>query len=95
MFDHQVFNPILKTNFIGHNIEYFETLDSTNKKAWELIEKGIKNGTIVITNNQIKGRGRRGTKWFSTKQKSLTFSIILDYHDIINYKSILSLLSGL
>ena len=25
----------------------------------------------------------------------MTFSIILDYHDIINYKSILSLLSGL
>ena len=94
MFNHQVFNPILKTDFIGHNVQYFETLDSTNKKAWELIDTDIKNGTIVITNNQINGQGRRGTQWFSSKQKSLTFSIILNNDYIKNYQSFLSLLSG-
>ena len=41
----------------GKNIEYYNRLDSTNIEAWEIIEKSNQHGTVIITENQIKGRG--------------------------------------
>ncbi|MCF2488470.1 biotin--[acetyl-CoA-carboxylase] ligase [Dyadobacter sp. CY347] len=34
-------------------------------------------GTIVITDNQVKGRGQRGTDWVADPGQNLTFSVIL------------------
>jgi len=55
---------------------YYKTLPSTNLKAKELAKKGVKPWTIVVAENQTKGRGRKGNDWFSPKG-GLYFSIIL------------------
>ena len=34
------------------------------------------SGTLIITDNQISGKGRKGNEWKSQPGKSLTFSII-------------------
>ena len=77
MFDYELFQNQLKTNFIGQNIKYFESTDSTNTQAWNLPNLKIDNGTVIIASEQTEGRGRRGNKWFSLNNKSLTFSIVL------------------
>jgi len=77
MFTLNIYKENLLTEFIGQVIKYYTKLDSTNTKAWELISKKAENGTIVITDNQLKGRGRQSNKWISIPGKSLTFSIIL------------------
>ena len=67
----------LNTDFIGRNLEYYARLTSTNDEAWELIAEKIPNGSVIITDNQFKGRGRFGNEWISTPSMGLTFSLIL------------------
>ena len=52
----QLIQTNLRTKELGKNIEYYNRLDSTNTEAWELVEEGNNHGTIVITENQLKGR---------------------------------------
>ena len=60
----QLIQTNLRTKELGKNIEYYNRLDSTNEEAWELIdEDGHLHGSIVITENQIKGKGRQKNKW--------------------------------
>ncbi len=67
-----------ETEIIGKNKIFFEEIDSTQMKAKELAEeKSVKNGTIIITDNQIKGIGTHDRKWYTYKAKNLTFTIII------------------
>lgn len=67
----------LKGPFIGKNIYYEEKVDSTNTLARELSVKGVKNGSIVISDYQEKGRGRNGKIWTSPCGCNIYMSIIL------------------
>lgn len=67
-----------KTLFTGKNAIYLPTCHSTNETAAEIIQNGeIMEGTIVITDNQTRGKGQRGNTWVSEKGKNLTFTLIL------------------
>ena len=66
----------LNTDFIGRNMYYFDSIDSTNKKANE-IAFGEKEGTIVVAEEQTRGRGRLDRDWISPKGKGIWMSIIL------------------
>ena len=55
---------------------FFETLSSTNDKAKELA-LFEDEGTVIITEEQTKGKGRFGRSWRSSKGKDILFSIIL------------------
>ncbi len=57
----------LKTKFLGKKIYYYETIGSTNDRAYELAEEGAPEGTIVVAEEQTKGKGRMGRKWSSPK----------------------------
>ena len=67
----------LNTDFIGRNLEYYSRLASTNDEAWELIAENVPNGSLIIADNQFKGRGRFGNEWISAPSMGLTFSLIL------------------
>ena len=94
MFDCKLVQNQLKTTFIGKNIKYFESTNSTNTQAWNLANSNVDSGTVIIANEQTEGKGRRGNKWFSSNDKSLTFSILL-LKNIHERKSILALIAGL
>lgn len=63
---------------IGKKIIHLKNVNSTNHFASDLI-KNIKDseGTVVVSENQISGRGRGSNQWASAKKKNLLFSIIL------------------
>ncbi len=67
----------LRTRWMGRRIHYFQKIDSTNSKAYELALKGAKEGEIVIAESQKRGRGRLGRKWFSPPFLNLYLSVIL------------------
>jgi BirA family biotin operon repressor/biotin-[acetyl-CoA-carboxylase] ligase len=69
--------PVLRTKRLGGMIHYFETVDSTNSKAYELALGGAKEGELVISESQEKGRGRLGRHWFSPPFVNLYLSVIL------------------
>jgi BirA family transcriptional regulator, biotin operon repressor / biotin---[acetyl-CoA-carboxylase] ligase len=66
----------LTTSSIGHEIVYFENIDSTNKEAKNLADKGAVEGTLVIAEEQTKGRGRLSRNWMSTPYESILMSLI-------------------
>ncbi|MCX7765653.1 MAG: biotin--[acetyl-CoA-carboxylase] ligase [Candidatus Sumerlaeia bacterium] len=67
----------LRTQFIGKECICLKEIDSTNNYALKLMKSNIvSNGTLIISNHQTAGRGRRGKKWFSAKGKALLFTVI-------------------
>lgn len=66
----------LETDFIGRNVQYFQSIDSTNKKAKE-IAFHEEEGTILIAEEQLEGKGRLGRDWISPRGKGIWMSIIL------------------
>jgi BirA family biotin operon repressor/biotin-[acetyl-CoA-carboxylase] ligase len=62
---------------IGKKINYFDYLSSTMDLAMQLGINAAANGTLVLAESQIKGRGRLGRDWFSPKYKGIYLSLIL------------------
>lgn len=55
-----------------------DAIDSTNDYLKQLSkESPLENYTIVIANEQTKGKGQMGAKWVSEKGKNLTMSILI------------------
>ncbi len=69
--------PILQTKWMGKRIHHFQTIDSTNSKAYQLALDGAGEGELVISESQEKGRGRLGRQWFSPPSLNLYLSVIL------------------
>ena len=67
----------LTTNDLVNNIHYEETVDSTQKIALRLAIDGAPEGTVVIAEEQIAGRGRMERHWYSPKFTGIWMSIIL------------------
>lgn len=58
-------------------IHYHPSIDSTNGLAKTLAGQGASEGTLVITEEQTAGRGRRGRAWVSPARANLLFSVLL------------------
>ena len=95
MFNLNLYKDKLSTDLFGQSIQYYPKLDSTNTKAWEMISENAESGTVVVTDNQVKGRGRQFNTWLSIPGKSLTFSIILYPNALPNQINLYSLIAGL
>lgn len=58
-------------------------IDSTNSFLKELaLSSTIENGTVVMTNEQKKGRGQQKNNWISEPHKNLTISVYLTHLDL-------------
>lgn len=67
----------LDTQWIAHEIHYFDTTDSTNRIAYDLAREGAAHGTAVVAEGQTAGRGRLGRSFFSPQYLNLYTSIVL------------------
>lgn len=67
----------LTTKFIGKNLHYEETVDSTQKIAHRLAYDDAPEGTVIIAEEQVSGRGRMARRWHSPKYTGIWMSIIL------------------
>lgn len=64
--------------FTAQKIIRLDTVDSTNLFAQELLlNHEVENGTVIVSRNQTKGRGQRGSVWIAEAGTNLTFTIIL------------------
>ena len=83
----------LNNKFIGSKIVHFETIDSTNDYA-KTIASESQEGTIIISEEQTKGRGRLGRQWHSKVSEGIWMSFILK-PNILPYKApFITLIAG-
>lgn len=86
---------IRKTEWLGNKIYYETEIDSTNTKAMKLAEEGAPHGTIVVTDHQINGRGRRGRSWESPAGEAIAMTFLLRPKIDPNNASMLTLLAAM
>ncbi len=58
-------------------MRFFERVDSTNDLALEWLRQGAQPGSVVVADEQVKGRGRHGRTWYTTPGTALIVSVIL------------------
>ncbi len=66
---------ILDTEFIGKNIVFYNSVDSTNLRAKE--NPGEPEGTVFLADFQECGRGRMTRQWESEEKSGIYMSILL------------------
>ena len=68
----------LRTNFLGRNIFYFKSIDSTQKEVWRRVySNDIKNGTLVFSDIQTSAIGTHGRKWYTDEENNISFSFYI------------------
>jgi len=69
--------PNLETDWLGREYHYLETTTSTNDQALLLAAQGAPNGTVVVAEQQTRGRGRLRRDWLSMPNRGIYISILL------------------
>lgn len=67
----------LHTKWIGHPMIYKRQTGSTNDDIMALADQGAKEGVIVLSSMQTKGKGRRGRTWISPSEGNIYMSLLL------------------
>lgn len=87
--------PMLESNSLGKEINYYNEINSTNEKAKALAREGSTEGTLVIADRQSAGKGRMGRSWISPEGTGIWMSLILKPEILPQYASQLTLVAGL
>lgn len=58
-------------------IDYFTQTDSTNVRARVIAADGAPEGSVVVAEEQLQGKGRRGRAWYSPAGEGIYVSVIL------------------
>jgi len=64
-----------------YHIRILDAVDSTNSVLMHAAEAGAPDGSVVCTEYQFAGRGRRGRQWHSILGGSLTFSVLWRFEE--------------
>ncbi|MYL48490.1 biotin--[acetyl-CoA-carboxylase] ligase [Halobacillus litoralis] len=67
----------LDTKWIGHELNHYDQVESTQEIVHQLAKQGKPHGTVVIADEQVKGKGRMSRNWDSPKGKGIWMSILL------------------
>ncbi|MFF2586358.1 biotin--[acetyl-CoA-carboxylase] ligase [Peribacillus butanolivorans] len=67
----------LETKKLGKMIHYQESVESTQKIAHQLANEGVQEGTLVVAEEQVSGKGRLMRSWHSPKFSGIWMSLIL------------------
>lgn len=62
---------------MGSTFYAFSTIPSTQDEVRRLAEAGAPEGTLVVADHQIQGRGRQGRQWLDEPGANLLFSVLL------------------
>lgn len=65
-----------KTKWLGKEIFYYESIDSTQEEAHRLKQK-VKNGTLIIADNQTVGIGTKGRSWHTEEGQNITMTLVI------------------
>lgn len=86
-----------KPLFLGKKIEFLTECHSTNDELLSRVRKyDEREGFILYTDHQTKGKGQRGNAWLSEPGQNLLFSILLRPKTLqVGHSHYLNLIAGL
>ncbi|MCL4465841.1 MAG: biotin--[acetyl-CoA-carboxylase] ligase [Chloroflexi bacterium] len=67
----------LRSQRVGRHYHYYPSTDSTNDIATDLARAGAPEGTLVLAEEQTRGRGRLGRRWLAPARSCLLLSLLL------------------
>ncbi len=79
-------SPVMATDFSlerlqqalnGRSFQYFPQIDSSNERALNWLSDDVPSGSLVIADEQTRGRGRLGRAWYAPPNTALMLSYIL------------------
>ena len=84
-----------KRQVIGGKIHLYNKRDSTNSETIRLALKDeIKEGAVIISENQSRGKGIDETEWSTIKGKGLYFSIFLNPRSTFDKVSLIGVIAA-
>lgn len=85
----------IQTKYMGKNVFSYDEVTSTNTIAKQLAEEGELEGTLIVSDKQNQGKGRRGRYWESPKGTGIFMTVILKPQMKPVYASMLTLVAAL
>ena len=67
----------LTTRWLGRTVRFYSEVDSTNVIAMDLAQQDAPEGTVVLAEQQLRGRGRGDRSWHSPPGVGIYCSIVL------------------
>jgi BirA family transcriptional regulator, biotin operon repressor / biotin---[acetyl-CoA-carboxylase] ligase len=67
----------LNTLILGKQIDFYPQVNSTNDLAREAGRQGAREGLVILTDEQVRGRGRLGRTWVAPPGSSILCSVLL------------------
>lgn len=80
-----------KTEYMGQQQLYLETVDSTNTEAVRQAGKGGEHGLLIIAEKQESGKGRRGRSWSSPAGRNIFMTLLLRPSFAVSHASMITL----
>jgi BirA family biotin operon repressor/biotin-[acetyl-CoA-carboxylase] ligase len=69
--------PLLRGTIFGSHIHHYFKIGSTNVAAMELAAAGAPEGSVLLAEEQVAGRGRGGHGWHSARSQGIYCSVVL------------------
>lgn len=82
--DRKLIQKGLKTDFMGRKILILDKTGSTNLEVKKMARNKEQDGTLIIAEEQSKGKGQLGRSWFSSKGESISMSLLVYADEIRN-----------
>jgi len=94
-FDGERFRALARSLTLGRECVVTELTSSTNDDALAAARSGAPHGTLFVTDEQQRGRGRRGNTWHAPPGEALLVSVLLRPELPPERASSLALVAGL
>ena len=77
MYGTESIESLLTTKWAGRTLMFYDETDSTNVQAVREAENGAPHGTLIVSDRQTAGRGRRERGWESPADTNIYFTLVL------------------
>ncbi len=85
----------MQTKYMGRQVYCYDEVSSTNTVAKRLADEGKAEGTLIVSDKQNQGKGRRGRSWVSQKGTGVFMTVILKPQMKPAYAPMLTLVAAL
>lgn len=94
MLDQPAIQRALRTTWVGKTLYYYPVVLSTNDRLKELANRGAPSGTVLLSDYQIRGKGRHGRRWSAPPKTSILMSLLLRPNWLLEQSNWLSMIAG-